>query len=452
MLTQIFMTKYFRKLMNKKNRKLKPKNLIQLFLGVIPFIILTIAFSCEEDPSALGSNLLPDSDKVKIHYDTTISFNGYLNKKEDYVTVSQSHPRLGYQNDPYFGTIEARYATNFIPISLSITFENDTLFATVDSTILYIIIDSAYGDRDLSAGFKVYKLIKPMENDSLYSSNSPIEDFIDLSDPISLYSKYEGDTIIIKLNNNFGDFLIPPADSIYFYRAEDKFIEKYYGIAIIPDETNNIGELSSINLYHANSKLVLHYHRNDPDGIRVDTTEFSYLFYSFNGLSTNFTEILHNHEEGIIFDYLNNDSLETDDLMFVQGLGGMTSKLIFNNFRNYLGDSLYSILNAEMYIPVYEDENFDLLYPPERLYFTSIDTDSILYQIDDYINSNFFNGYYDEDMKRYSFDISMHLKGLLNGSHTDSILYIKQINSSLYPHRVILKPNDTKLKITYTKH
>lgn len=452
MLTQIFMTKYFRKLMNTKNRKFEPKNLIQLFLSVIPFLILTITFSCEDDPSELGSNLLPKSDQIEIHYDTTISFNGYLNKKEDYVTMLQSHPRLGYQNDPYFGTIMARFATNFIPTSLSITFENDTLFATVDSSMLYIIIDSAYGERDLDAGFKVYKLTKPMENDSLYSSDSPIENFIDLSNPISLSSRYEGDTIIIKLNDDFGDFLIPHADSIYYYRTEDKFIEKYYGIAIIPDETNNIGELLSIDLYHTNSKLVLHYHRNDPDGIRVDTAEFKYRFYSLNGFNINYTEILHNHEEGIISDYLDNDSLETDDLIFIQGLGGMSSKLIFNNFRNYLGDSLYSILNAEMYIPVYEDVNFDLLYPPERLYFISIDTDSILYQIDDYTTSNFFNGYYDEDMKGYSFNISMHLKGLLNGTHTDSVLYTRQINSSLYPHRVILKPNDTKLKITYTKH
>lgn len=438
--------------MNKKNRKLKPKNLIQLFLGVIPFLILTITLSCEEDPSALGSNLLPKDDQIVIHYDTTISFNGYLTKKEDYITMLQSHPRLGYQNDPYFGTIMARYATNFIPTSLSITFENDTLFATVDSSMLYIIIDSAYGERDFSAGFKVYKLLKPMEKDSIYYSDSPIEDFIDLDNPISLYSKYEEDTIIIKLNNDFSNFLIPPADSIYFYREEDLFVGKYYGIAIIPDETNNIGELLSIDLYHANSKLVLHYHRNDPDGIRLDTAEFKYRFYSLNGYNINYTEILHNHEEGIITEYLDNDSLEIDNLIFMQGLGGMTSKLIFNNFRNYLGDSLYSILNAEMYIPVYEDVNFDLLYPPERLYFISIDTDSILYQIEDYTSGNFFNGYYDEDMKRYSFNISLHLKGLLNGSHTDSVLYLRQINSSLYPHRAILKPNETKLKITYTKH
>ena len=438
--------------MNRNNRKLEPKNLIQLFLGVIPFLILAIAFSCEEDPSSLGENLLPESDKLGYSYDTTISFNGYLNKKEDYVTMLQSNPRLGYQNDPYFGTIEARYATNFIPTSLSITFENDTMFATVDSSMLYIIIDSAYGERDLDAGFNVYKLLKPMDNDSIYSSDSPIEDFIDLNDPISLSSRYEEDTIVIKLNNDFGDFLIPPIDSIYFYRTEDKFIERYYGIAIIPNETNNIGELSSIDLYHTDSKLVLYYHRNNLEGIRLDTAEFKYRFYSLNGFNVNYTEILHNHEEGIIYDYLDNDSLETDDLMFMQGLGGMTSKLIFNNFRDYLGDSLYSILNAEMYIPVYEDGNFDLLYPPERLYFLSMDKDRLLYQIDDYTTGSFFNGYYDEDMKGYTFNISMHLRGLLNKSHSDSVLYIRQINSSIYPHRVILKPNDIKLKITYTKH
>ncbi len=44
--------------MNNIIRKLAPKNIIQLFLVLIPILILAITFSCEEDPSSLGSGLI----------------------------------------------------------------------------------------------------------------------------------------------------------------------------------------------------------------------------------------------------------------------------------------------------------------------------------------------------------------------------------------------------------
>ena len=64
-----------------------------------------------------------------------------------------------------------------------------------------------------------------------------------------------------------------------------------------------------------------------------------------------------------------------------------------------------------------------------------------------------FSGAYNETKQEYSFDISLHLKDLLNGEIKDSSLYIRIKNSSSYPHRTILKSglDDIKLKVTYSK-
>ena len=122
-----------------------------------------------------------------------------------------------------------------------------------------------------------------------------------------------------------------------------------------------------------------------------------------------------------------------------------------SNLYNFPDEYQYSIINANLTIPVFQDANMSKLTPPDNLFFI-YNVDSDLYQIEDY-NGKLFSGAYNETKQEYSFDISLHLKDLLNGEIKDSSLYIRIKNSSSYPHRTILKSglDDIKLKVTYSK-
>ncbi|MFO7829801.1 MAG: DUF4270 family protein [Bacteroidales bacterium] len=413
-------------------------------LSLIVIFSLFFSISCEEEISPLGSNLLPESDKIEYDTTTAIGFNSYLLNNDAFSTKTLSKPSIGHINDPFFGTTRSAFATRYLTTSLSIVF-NDEI---ADSSVLYLVIDSTYGKLDKTDNYKVYQLNKPLSPDSTYHSDQALDNFYDETNLISESSRYEGDTLVIKLNQSFSQFLIPPSDSLHYYRTVEKFLEKYYGIAIVPEERDGLGSLVSLDLFNKESKLKLFYGGSD-------SLTFNYRFSSSSGTNyhVNFSEYTHDNEIGMINEYLQNDSTETDSLIAIQGLGGMTSKIILENYTDLLGDSKYSVINAELLIPVYKDENFETFFPPKNLYFLFSDADGNFYQTDDYADGNFFGGFYNEDKGHYAFNISKHIRNILNGDIEDPTLYIRMANNALYPHRVILKTgNDIKLKITYTKH
>ncbi len=440
MLTQIFMTKYFRRLMNKKNRKLKPKNLIQLFLGVIPFLILTITFSCEEDPSALGSNLLPESDKIKIHYDSLLKFNCYVLDNQSIHTTNLTHYTLGTYEDDYFGLVKGEYAGQFLPL----IFNENVDDVIIDSAVLYLHIDSIYGIPHNNIKFNVYELNTEILEDSIYYSDYDINSLYSTEDIINTNSIISGDSLIIlPLANTFAEKLISNGDSIY--DSSDIFKSFFKGISIIPELLSSSGGLITTNITSINTKIILYYQTLEEDSLAAS--------YSLAG-GYRFTKYTIDYSTAMANYFINDPTSINDSLLFIQGLNGIKSKITFANYKEWIDeDSTYSILNAELIFPVHDVGQFDLFAPPEQLYFYYSDSDSSLYQIEDYVSGNIFGGIYDQTKKQYSFNISKHFKDFINGDMEDSCLNFSITNRAYYPNRVILKSgNNIKFNVTYTKH
>lgn len=423
------------------------KKNINLYLALISVLILFFTYSCKDEASILGADLLPDDDRIELIIDTTLTFNGFLLDKEEYSTKYYSSLYLGQINDPYFGITSASFASQYILTSTSVTFVS----AEIDSVVLYLAIDSMYGDFDKTKEVLVYKLSKDLysSSDSIYLSSTPLSNFYNSQDLISSQTSYQGDTLVkVKLINSFGELLIPPADSIYYYRTVDKFLEKYKGIAVAYNEPSGLGGLLKLSTSSENTEIVLYYKKPDLEGV-TDTLTYSYKFNT----GVRYNNIQHDYTAGIINEYIENDSSMNDSLLFIQGLGGITSKLVLSNFSNFSDKYKYSILTAELHIPVFQDNNISSFVPPSNLFFIYSDSDSNLFHIDDYASGKFFSGGFSNTYNEYKFDISRHLKNILNNQIEDSTLYIRILNSSSYPHRVILKTGENiKLKVTYTKH
>ncbi|OFX19209.1 MAG: hypothetical protein A2041_10800 [Bacteroidetes bacterium GWA2_31_9b] len=421
------------------------KNIAKQFLVYISVLFLLFSFSCKDDANLIGADLIPETDKIGIYIDTTLSFSGYLLNDEDYTTKNLTYFYLGELNDPYFGKTDASFASQYILTSTSVTFVG----AEVDSVVLYLEIDSIYGEFDKTKNINAYLLSNNLYSsiDSIYLTSTPLADYYNSGGLISTGTSYQGDTLVrIGLTNSFGDFLIPPVDSIYYYRTVEKFLEKYKGLALVYEGTSNIGGLLKIAITSTNSEIKLYYKKPNLE----DETDTLIYTYKFN-TGIRYNNIERDFSSGIINDFIENDSTLNDTLLFMQGLGGMTSKIVMSNLYNFPDEYQYSIINANLTIPVFQDANMSKLTPPDNLFFI-YNVDSDLYQIEDY-NGKLFSGAYNETKQEYSFDISLHLKDLLNGEIKDSSLYIRIKNSSSYPHRTILKSglDDIKLKVTYSK-
>ena len=438
MLIHNFMITYFRKKSMNKFNKLQPKNIIKLFLGIIPIFILAITFSCEEDPSKLGADLLPDSDKIDILYDTTLTFNSYVFENKAVATSNLSSYPIGIIDDEYFGMFNSEYAGQFLPAVLVNSINVDSIIS-IDSAILYLDIDGVYGSLESNLKFNVYELNTEIEDSSnhVYYSDEDISNFYSSTDLINTDSKICGDSlVIIPLNSTFSDKFISNGDTINKTSVYFKSIFK--GISIIPDTYTSQGCLLTTNISSYDTKIVLYYKTNSDDSL-------SLTYQLKNGYR--FGEYTTDYSTGKISDFLNNAPNINDSLLFFQGCNGVSSKITFSDYtETFSPDSSYSILNTELTIPVFKDDNFEHFPPPEKLYFYYSDADSNLIPVEDY-------GYYDDSKSLYSFNISKHLMNFLNGNIEDSCLNIGMSNKSINPDRVILKSGENiKLKVTYTKH
>lgn len=440
MRTQISMTKYYKTLMMMMNQ-LKTKKLVQVFLAIIPFLILLIMFSCEEDPSSLGSNLLPDSDKIGYTYDTSLTFKGNVFKNKPISTSNLQYYSLGIINDENFGIYKGEFAGEFLPSSY---FKNDSVPSGYrpDSLVLFLTIDTIYGIPQGKISFNVYELNSEIDDDLFSDEN--INNYYSSSDLINTNCIFSGDTLVkFTLSSEFTNKLIPTEEQDTSYKNHSNFLSIYKGLALIPVLTDPTGEIYNVNISSKYSKILL-YHN--------DTMEFS---YKFNFIESNiFANYTNDYNTSIVNNYLTNPEDENDDLLFLQGINGVSSKITFTNIDSWFeDDSSYSILNAELIVPVFKDDNFDQFYPPEKLFFYYSKTDSSLFKTEDEAFGDYFDGSYNEEENNYHFNISKHLMRMLSREIKDSCLNFNIVNKSSYPHRVIFESSENiKLNVTYTKH
>jgi hypothetical protein len=421
------------------------KNRSFLFLALISFVVMTISFSCEEDVNSLGSELMPDSDAIEVFYDSSLTFNSFVVQNEAINTSNLSYYSLGIIDDPSFGIFRGEMVSQFTPSIQNIDVEE--MF--IDSAVLFISIDSIYGESG-SISFDLFELSSDLNEDSTYLSSSNISEYFTLDEKLNDTYKLSGDSLIIfKLNDTFTERLTSDND---LYKSNSLFKEEFKGIALVPEIISSKGSAYTLNLTSTNSKIKLFYHTEKNDSLILDYSlsssavhKFAQYTYDYNGYQA--------------YDYITNTEDESDGLIFLQGIAGLYSEITFTNIKTWITDTIkYSVLNANLTIPTYSDDNIELYHPPEQLSLYYRDEDTSYYPIEDYYNyiqqyNYSYDGHLNDDEKYYHFDITRHLMAILNGEIKDSSIRINNINRSIYPHRVILKTGeDIKLKITYTKH
>lgn len=425
--------------MNNTTRKFKPKSYIQFFLGIISLVLIAITYSCEEDPSELGSNLLPDSDKINIRCDSSITFNCFVNNINPFATSDRVYYTLGEYQDDYFGMVNGSYAGQFLPVAFNEKVDD----ISIDSVVLYIQVDSVFGNPEGNIKFNVYELNSGIvEEDTIYS-DFDINSLYSTTDLISTDCNISDSLVVLPLSNEFANKFISNKDTIY--NNDSLFKTIFKGIYITPELLNTPGGLLTTNISSSNTKIVLYYKTADKDSL---SASFSLL------KGHRFGKYNYNYTSSLAYNFLTNPPSENDSLIFIQGLNGINSKITFSNYKSWLeDDSAYSILDAELIIPVLKLEQYDNFPPPQQLFFYYCNDDSTKYQLEDYASGNSMGGIYDKTKNQYSFNISKHFRDFINGNIADSCLNFSIANNGYYPNRVILKSGDNiKFRVTYTKH
>ena len=139
MLTMIFMTSFYRTKKNKDRHSLTI-GLLNIILPV--FTLFTVFFSsCEQNPSKIGIDLLPDEDFVDIYSTDTLGIKAYTMYDEQSISADSTRMFAGSIRDAYFGTTDCDFVTQ-----LRLVTPWPHLDFTIDSVKLQFELSDVSGD------------------------------------------------------------------------------------------------------------------------------------------------------------------------------------------------------------------------------------------------------------------------------------------------------------------
>ncbi|MEA3317818.1 MAG: DUF4270 family protein, partial [Bacteroidota bacterium] len=322
------------------------------------FIFITLQFvACDNETKFLDTDML-DHDEIAIKRDTSMSLSAYILSSDSILTGNSyaSKSLLGNIVDPVFGNIRADFLTQLQTTSLGQDFGEG---ASPDSLVLSLVVSDIYGEINKNQNIKVYSLNKDLSYSDTYYSDINIDTLYSEDDLISTETRFFEDSLItVKLSLETASYLM---DGDTMLNSLDYFYDYFKGIYCTTDTTDVDGAIKTIDLISSNSNVKLFYHNIESDS----------LDYTFN-ISTSsgrFNHYTHSYESAEFSEYVC-DTTYADSLsnkLYMQGLGGVTSRFSFNEIEEYLDDNKYSINKAELILPVIKDKDFDIYSPPSRL-------------------------------------------------------------------------------------
>jgi hypothetical protein len=418
--------------------------------------------SCEEDPTFIGSNILPSSDYVSVKSADTFSIVSYTKYDYPVSTGSQTSPFIGNNYDPYFGTTTCEFVSQ-----LRLESEWTDGAYDVDSVKLVLRILTVNGSTDIVKQLRITEVSDMLYVDSTYYSNTNV-DTTDFGVSVDI-PPLRNDTINIaemNLPSSFGEYLIRDQEKIFYSTTEDDFRNYFKGVYIRLQSASdadpllfglNLTSAATLGDYSDYIKVYMH--------DREDNTLYSFRFLldptkdnaSFSRIEYDFSTA--SPDKGFA-DIINQPVL--DSLSYLQGLNGVYTKIVIpglESLKNNPSGSKTAINKASLFMPVhYDGVYYTNATIPDNLYLRYYNTSGVKemipdYYIDDY--HEYFNGKLDTTNSEYKFNISNFIQDYLNDKEGILKPELEVFQGSGEIKNVILKANDSKspvrLEITLTK-
>ncbi|MDO9579676.1 MAG: DUF4270 family protein [Bacteroidales bacterium] len=431
----------------------------KFFLTLFTLITFFLS-SCEEEPTQIGSALLPKGDFVDIYSTDTISTWSYTMYDELDRTDNPSISYLGYIYDPYFGTTTAEFVTE-IRMGSEWNFEP----TTIDSVRLYLtLLDVKGGGSDNVYTLKLSEIAEQLNIDSAYYSSKvvPLTGY-EISDiELPALTPDTINSIVIDLPVEFGNYLIRDTSKLFYSNTRDDFRSFFNGLyfSITPGSDPLLVSLSltppsTPGAY--NNVLVLYMH-DEADELK----QFLFILdavnknASFNKFSHDFTTA----SPDKMIEHINDVSYR-DTLSYLQYLNGVYTKIAIPSLEVLKNDPSFDnigVNKARLTIPVYFDGDlYTATTAPSQLYLRYSTNDGTKYIVPDYNIDQyhaFFDGKIDSINNVYNFNLASFVQGYLEDD-TDEVKPELELFQYGGIKNVILKTNNSKTPVkfefTYTK-
>ena len=413
--------------------------------------------SCEEDPSRIGINILPESDFVKIKSTDTISVFSYTNYEDAARSEKPGYSYLGWLNDPYFGNTSAEFVSQ---IRLGSRWGGGSY--TVDSVKLFLRILDVQGDVESEQILTISEIAEQIYYDSAYYSNSPV--------PLTGYDAatlvlpaLKADTInnlVLDLPVEFGNYLLRDTSQLFHSNSRPDFRAYFKGLYFrITSSTAPLLLTLKLappsSLGYSYNYFIVYYH-DDSDIVK----EYYFILDAksknayFNRYSHDFSTADPDKKISHI-----NDGVK-DTLSYIQSLNGVYTNFTLPGLKDIKDNpspSSIVVNRARLSVPVYLDDNvLKNSTVSSQIYLTYRTIDGGRYLVPDLsINQSFFDGTLDTVNKLYKFNIASFVQKYLEDTSNEIKPELDMLLPSGMMQNSVLKANSSskpvKFEFTYTE-
>lgn len=418
-------------------------------------LIISLLFACKKDPKNIGIDLI-ENNPLDVEYSDTTFIVAHSVIQDSLRTDEISLTLLGSVYDPVFGITTGNFYTQICLSTASPDFGTNP---QCDSVLLTLTYSGYYGDTSTIQTLRIYELLDSLRLDTVYYSQQTFQYDPTLlgeytftprpSDSVWIDSVPYAPHIRFMMNTLLGDkILSAPASALESNTEFKKYIRGIY-IESEPVISPGEGAILYTNFLTSLSKITLYYKNEEEDSL-------VYTISINNLANACFAHYDHNNyaeaSPDFINQVINGDTTLGSQKIYLQGMGGIRSKIILPNLKQWENVNKTAINEAQL-ILYNDDIESDFNVPQKLSLFGITETGKIDYLIDEYESEASFDGnYYDN---KYRFRITRHLQSILAGE-PDYGLYLMIPSASITAQRVIIgghqsAANSMVLRIIYTK-
>jgi hypothetical protein len=456
----IFMTRYYPDNNNLRGLISVSRQFKKLILPAIFGAIMFIVVSCEEGPTQIGTEILPQSDFVGVYSIDTLSVLSYTMYSDRIQTDEPSVSFLGHVYDPYFGSTTGEFVSQ---IRLGSSWKQGSY--TVDSVKLILNLLTVKGDVAAGAHtLKITEIDKQIYTDSAYYSNTmvPLSDYSIDNIQIPALKADTVNTISMDIPVQFGYYVMRDTSKFFYSNTKPDFRSYFKGLYFQMSEGTSplmvsLSLMATSNSGYYNNFFVIYMHTAD------GTKSEYYMILDAVNANASYNRYLHDYTtakpENKI-KHISDNYLDT--LSYLQNLNGVYTKISLPGLAELKKNSSImqglAVNKARLVVPVqYDGSNFTPTTVPEKLILRYRTKDGTKYVVPDYSMDTyhtFFDGTLSATDSVYNFNIASYIQGYLKDQTGDLSPEVEIFQAS-GTQNVVLKANKSKIppkfEFTYTK-
>ncbi len=289
--------------------------------------------ACTEVDDALGSDLIPENQRMTIRIDTLRNLETYIAQSDSVKSriKGSGYAYIGQLRNDTFGLRRCSFISQILPTQLPYRagFGIDPIF---DSVIFTYSISDYKGDTMAAQKFYVYEVNRKfVPEDSTFYVNFDAEGYVnpeplfefEITSPTKTSSRaYPTEAGLDYIKR------LMQTDTVTYYN-DTLWVNKFHGLYVVPEQTDSESKvIYRTETSYTGLELWLRDHDSIDNNLILDTVVASYACYAEKAKAGNIAAnmVYHDYEGSLVADLGVNDTLAGDPVqrtIYVEGMGGV---------------------------------------------------------------------------------------------------------------------------------